>query len=389
MNSEERILAALNHEQTDCVPIHAVGIDGGLADAILGKSPRTAFDVIDDLERQYPKEWVDKVNGIIGDIETNVFSKAIEAAAEIGFDACGVGYIPFKFESKEEMSDIFGRKYKIINLDGNIFPDYIGGTIKNRADWERFPKPDLKEIYSRAGKLYKTIVRRKKKFKNSDFCVMAQDDFASVFPPVWQGMGMESFVRALKSDPKLIEERFEYTTGFVLGLLKTYADCGAKVFFEGGDIAYKMGPLINPKLIEKYVLPSMKRVTEAVHTWGCKIVFHSDGDVTSLLDFVVEAGFDALHCLEPPYVDLDFVKKKVGDKLCLLGNIDTTHVLVDAAKQEVELAVRNAIKKLGSGGGFILSPSNSHPTMTVRNLRWMVEATRKYGIYPLQNNFIE
>jgi uroporphyrinogen-III decarboxylase len=383
MNSKERAWGALNHEPIDRVPIHAVAVDGNICDEILGKSPKSAFDIIDDLEKQYPNEWIDKINGILGEIETNVFTRAMETAAAIGYDTCGAGYIPFKFESKEKMTDVFGRIYKIINDNGNVFPYYVDGMIKTQQDWEIFPKLNLKEIYNRAKKLYKTIIRRSKNFKN-DILIMAQDDYCSVFPPVWQGMGMNAFATALRKKPKLIKERFEQTTEFVLGLFKTYSECGAKVFFEGGDIAFKSGPLINPKYINEYVLPNMKRITEAVHEWGGKIIFHSDGDVTSLLDFVVDAGFDALHCLEPPYVDLKLVKRKVGDKLCLLGNIDTSHILVDGTKEEVYNAVKYAIKHLGPGGGYILSPSNSHPAMSLQRIKWMIKATKKYGTYPLQ-----
>ena len=383
MNSKERVWAALNREPVDQVPIHAVAVDGNISDEVFGKPPRSAFNTIDDLAEQYPEDWVERVNGITGDIETNVFSKAMETAAAIGYDTCGAGYIPFIFESKNEMTDIFGRRYKIINDNGHIFPYYIDGMIKTQEDWENFPKPDIKEIYSRAKKLYKTIIRRSKKFKN-DILIMAQDDYASVFPPVWQGMGMNAFAKALRKNPKMIKERFEMTTDFVLGIFKIYADCGAKVFFEGGDIAFNSGPLINPKYIDQYVLPCMKRVTEAIHNWGGKIIFHSDGDITSLLDFVVDAGFDGLHCLEPPYVDLNLVKKKVGDKLCLLGNIDTSHVLVNGTQKEVEDAVKHAIKALAPGGGYILSPSNSHPVMSYQCIKWMVEATKKFGKYPLE-----
>jgi uroporphyrinogen decarboxylase len=383
MNSKERVWAALNREPVDRVPIHAVAVDGNICDEILGKPPRSAFDIIDDFAEQYPEDWIKRLNGITGEIETNVFSRAMETAAAIGYDTCGAGYIPFIFESKEKMTDVFGRVYKIVNDHDNIFPYYIDGMIKNQQDWENFPKPDLKEIYKRSKKFYKTIIRRSKNFKNN-ICIMAQDDYCSIFPPVWQGMGMNAFARALRKNPKLIQERFNQTTEFVIGLFKIYSELGAKVFFEGGDIAFKSGPLINPKYIDQYVLPSMKKVTEAVHEWGGKIIFHSDGDITSLLDFVVEAGFDALHCLEPPYVDLNLVKKKVGDKLCLLGNIDTSYVLVNGTQKEVEDAVKYAIKALGGGGGYILSPSNSHPAMSYQRIKWMIEATKKYGEYPLR-----
>lgn len=384
MNSKERVWSALNLELVDRVPIHAVAVDGNICDEVLGKPPRTAFDIFDELEDQYPDDWIERVNNLIAEIEINVFSRAMETAAAIGYDTCGIGYIPFKFESKEKMTDIFGRVYKIVNDHGHIFPYYLDGLIKNRQDWDNFPKPNLHEIYKRAKKLYKTIIRRSKKFENPDFCIMAQDDYASVFPPVWQGMGMNAFARALRKNPILIEERFEQTTEFVIGLFKTYSEAGAKIFFEGGDIAFKSGPLINPKYITQYVLPCMKRVTEAVHEWGGKIIFHSDGDITSLLDFVVEAGFDGLHCLEPPYVDLNLVKKKVGDKLCLLGNIDTSHILVKGTQKEVEQAVKLAINALGPRGGYMLSPSNSHPAISYQRIRWMIEATHNLGTYPLQ-----
>ena len=383
MNSKERVWAALNREPVDRVPIHCVAVDGVTYDEVLGKPPRSAFEVIDELEEQYPEDWIKKINNVVGDIEINVFSRSMEAAAALGYDTSGAGYIPFIFESKEKMTDIFGRIYRLVNDHGHIFPYYVDGMIKDQKDWENRLEPDLTEIYRRAKKLYRTVIRRNKKFKN-EICIMAQDDYCSVFPPVWQGMGMNAFAKALRKDPKLIKERFEQTTEFVLGLFKTYAELGAKVFFEGGDIAFRSGPLINPKYIHQYVVPCMKRITEAVHNWGGKIIYHTDGDITSLLDFFVECGFDGLHCLEPPYVDLKLVKKKVGDKLCLLGNIDTSHILVDATKREVEDAVKHAIKSLGPGGGYILSPSNSHPAMSYQRIKWMIEATKKYGVYPLQ-----
>jgi uroporphyrinogen decarboxylase len=286
-------------------------------------------------------------------------------------------------ESREEMTDIFGKRHKIRDIDGNPYPDYYGGYIKNRKDWEAHPKPDLKQEYKNAKKFYKGVLRKCRDIKD-DICIIAQNALTSVFPPVWQGMGMAYFARALKSDPKLIEERFRYTTDFVLTVFKAYADCGAKIFLEGGDIAHRGGPMINPKYFDKYLLPCYQEVSNAIHEWGGKYILHTDGDVTSLLDFIVESGFDGLQCLEPPLVDPYLVKKKVGDKICLSGNIDTKYILVKAQKDEVFQAVQDAIKAMGYGGGFMLSPANFHPDMSVECLNWMIEASKKFGIYPLK-----
>lgn len=144
--------------------------------------------------------------------------------------------------------------------------------------------------------------------------------------------------------------------------------------------------MINPKYFDRYVLPRFQEVSEAIHEWGGKYMLHTDGDITSLLDFIVESGFDGLQCLEPPLVDLNMVKKKIGHKLCLSGNIDTRHILVKGSKEEVFEAVKLAIKALGPNGGAMISPANFHPGMSVERLRWMIEAANKFGVYPLQIN---
>jgi len=382
MNSFERIWATLNLEEPDRIPTHTINIDGNVADKILGRPKKTAFDIFDDLEKQYPDEWIDKINPILLDIEISTFAKAVRAGYELGFDGVGIQYIPFILESRTEMTDIFGKRHKVRNIDGNPYPDYYGGYIKNREDWEAYPKPDLKDEYKKAKKFYKGVLRKCRDIKD-EICIIAQNALTSVFPPVWQGMGMNYFARALKNDLKLVEERFRFCTDFVLTVFKAYSDCGAKIFLEGGDIAHKGGPMINPKYFDKYLLPRYQEVSNTIHDWGGKYILHTDGDVTSLLDFIVESGFDGLQCLEPPFVDPVLVKKKVGDKLCLSGNIDTRHILVDASKDEVIQAVKSAIKALGLGGGFMLSPANFHPGMSVERLKWMIEATKAYGVYPL------
>ncbi len=380
--SEQRIWAALNLEEPDRIPTHTINIDGNVADQIVGKPDRSAFDVFNDLASQYPEDWVERVNQILNDVEISFFAKTIKAGHKIGFDGVGVQYIPFILESMEEMTDIFGKRHKIQNIDDNPYPDYYGGYIKNRQDWETYPKPNFKEEYRKAKKFFKGILRKCRDIKD-EICIFAQNALTSIFPPVWQGMGMSNFARALKNDPELIEERFRYTTDFVLAVFEAYADCGAKIFLEGGDIAHSGGPMINPKYFDKYLLPCYQEVADTIHAWGGKYILHTDGDVTTLLDFIVESRFDGLQCLEPPLVDPYLVKKKIGDKICLSGNIDTRYILVKASKTEVQDAVKEAIKAMGYGGGFMLSPANFHPQMSVERLRWMIETANKYGGYPL------
>jgi len=281
------------------------------------------------------------------------------------------------------MKDIFGRIWEMQNNEGNIFPYYTRGTMNTIEKWEQFKQelPDLTIKYSKFGKRFYRKIN--KKYGDKIF-IMITTDFAGIFESASQGMGLDFFSRSVVKNPGWIKDVFETLADFNIAVFNAYMDAGAEVLIEAGDLAYKDRPMMSPKTFDALLMPAYKRVVESVHQRGQKIVLHSDGQITPLLDFAMNCGFDGLHSLEPSAgVDLGVVKEKVGNKMCLMGNIDTGHVLTHGSKQDVENAVKHAIKTAAPGGGFILSAANMHPAVKVQNLKWMVEAAKKFGNYPL------
>jgi uroporphyrinogen decarboxylase len=98
---------------------------------------------------------------------------------------------------------------------------------------------------------------------------------------------------------------------------------------------------------------------------------------------IVSTGCDGINPVEPVAgMDLATVKKLVGDKVCITGNIDCAHLLPHGTPEEVEQAVIQAIKDAGKGGGYILTSSNSiHSSVNPANFKMMVDACIKYGAY--------
>jgi uroporphyrinogen decarboxylase len=100
---------------------------------------------------------------------------------------------------------------------------------------------------------------------------------------------------------------------------------------------------------------------------------------------IVDTRIDALNPMEPVAgMDIGRVKQKYGKRVCLIGNIDCGYILSEASTEEVVAAVRECILKASPGGGHIVSSSNAiHSSVKPENYRTMVEATKKYGNYPL------
>jgi uroporphyrinogen-III decarboxylase len=390
MECRERVMAALNLEVPDRVPCHTILIDANNVDKILGKPAISDFDTVEQLKKDNSDGWREELTNLIDAVETSVFSRCVEAAATIGLDTMQVGIIPLKVieipgDDRLLMDDIFGRIWEIRDNEGNFNPYYLYGTMNSPEKWE----VTKSEIEGPATEKYTKMIRKffrriNKKHKDKIF-VIVTNDLAGVFESASQGMGMAYYSKMLHKNPKFVKEVHEVIARFTAECYKAYMDVGAEVFVESGDLAYHYGPMMSPKKFYDLLLPAYRIITDTVHERGQKIVLHTDGQVTPLLDFVVDCGFDGLQSLEPTAgVDLALVKKKVGDKLCLMGNIDVAHDLVYGTKDEVYNAVKYAIKTGGPGGGFMVSAANMHPGVKVDNLKWMVEATKKYGEYPLK-----
>ncbi|MFX1327622.1 MAG: uroporphyrinogen decarboxylase family protein [Promethearchaeota archaeon] len=389
MDCRERVLAALNLEEPDRVPTHIIYLDANNVDNILGKPVSTDFDLLEQTKNENPYDWPEKMSDLLEAVETSIFSRCVEAAVKLRLDCMQIGIVPVYFidepdDDRNLMKDIFGRVWEAKNNEGNFNPYYLYGTINTPEKWKETKENIEGPMTEKYIKMVKKFYRRINKKHKDKIFVIVTNDLAGVFESASQGMGMTYYSRMLHKNPRMIKEVHDVIAQFTAACYNSYMDAGAEVFIESGDLAYHTGPMLSPKKFYELLLPAYKIITDTVHERGCKIALHTDGQITPLLDFIVDCDFDGLQSLEPTAgVDLSLVKKKVGDKLCLMGNIDVAHVLTYGTKEEVYDAVKYAIKTAGPGGGFIVSAANMHPAVKVQNLKWMVEATQKFGKYPL------
>ena len=143
---------------------------------------------------------------------------------------------------------------------------------------------------------------------------------------------------------------------------------------------------MSPAVFRQFILPRLKRMIDIIHQEGAFCIKHTDGNINQLLEMLVSAGPDALNPLEPVAgMALKRVKQLVGDRVCLIGNIDCGYLLSMGTPAEVRQAVRQAIADAGTGGGYILSSSNSiHSSCKPENYKAMIDACWEFGEYGVQ-----
>jgi uroporphyrinogen decarboxylase len=100
---------------------------------------------------------------------------------------------------------------------------------------------------------------------------------------------------------------------------------------------------------------------------------------------MIEIGLDGLQALQPSCKDMEQRKLKAafGDKLVLMGCIDTQQVLIEGTPDFVRQKTREALDIMKPGGGYIASPSHDFvlPETPVENVIALYDAVREYGRY--------
>jgi uroporphyrinogen decarboxylase len=251
----------------------------------------------------------------------------------------------------------------------------IEGPIKTLEDAKRYIPPDP-EAPHRLGHLPEYMQR----FKGEKAVVWAQRaDF------MWAAelCRLDDFLLNFVINPKLVHEVLEIVAEFSVALARRAVRAGADVVMLGDDYAFNTAPLMSPAMFKEFILPRLTRVIQAVKDEGAFCVKHSDGNVWSLLDMIVDTGVDAINPLEPVAdMEIAAVKKKYGDRVCLIGNIDCGDLLCKASPEDVMRTVKETISKAAPGGGYIVSSSNTiHSSVKPENYRAMIEATHRYGMY--------
>ncbi len=136
--------------------------------------------------------------------------------------------------------------------------------------------------------------------------------------------------------------------------------------------------LLSPHMFQEFSLPYLKVVTSAIIKNGAIPSLHICGKTEPILEKMLNSGARILEV--DRLVSLSEAKKRVGERVCLMGNVGTD-TLLTGSPADVELEAKRCIEDAGSGG-FILSSGCEVPlNAPVENIGSMVEAARKYGVY--------
>ncbi|HHY82430.1 MAG TPA: hypothetical protein GX505_07095 [Clostridiales bacterium] len=183
-------------------------------------------------------------------------------------------------------------------------------------------------------------------------------------PGCWQDaacmFGIEKLIMETFDDPDWVHEFLKILLKRKLDYINTMTGAPFDILELGGGDA--SSTVISPKLFDSFVAPYDSVLIEAAHKAGQKIVYHTCGGMMPILENIAAMGPDAMETFTPAGMggdaDLAEAKKRIGDKVCIIGGFDQFHFLTGCTPEDTRREVRRCFEAAGQGGGFILSPSD-------------------------------
>lgn len=250
--------------------------------------------------------------------------------------------------------------------------------IQNEEDIERFfaipsepLRPDLSPFFAEEKKLGDKVA----------MSIVVTDPVGTIAPL----FSRIDFILKIFKENKVVTEMMDTIYERCFAHLEYLLAKGARPVFWISGPEYVAPPLFHPSYFREFAAKYDRKLIRLAHQYNMPVIIHCHGSVNALLETFASIGTDGLHPIEPPPMGdtpLSEAKRKIGDRVCLVGNIQIGDILV-STREEMDQKVKQAICE-GGPCGLILDTSASPywtplPEGALNNFIQYIQSGIKYG----------
>lgn len=330
LTHRERVRLALDHRETDRVPI---------TDICAGINPPA---------RKALEEYLQRARGL-----------SVDAYLQPLIDIRPVGpaYIGPPLPPR---TDIWGVRRMPVSYGSGAYDEiefYPLVEANDPADLDRHPWPTTDWFdYSVLPDRIATIERE------GDYALVCGG--GNIFESSWYMRGFQRMCEDLALNPELAGAIMTRVTDFFCEHARRILEAARgriDLAFTADDIGGQEGLLMSLDMWARNLKPHHVRLNRVIHECGAKVVYHSDGAVMPAVPGLIDMGIDVLQALQFDAKGMDPValKRDFGDRLCFEGGISVQRTLPFGTPDDVRREVEERVRVLGRNGGYLLSPSHA------------------------------
>jgi uroporphyrinogen decarboxylase len=338
MNRRSRVLAAINHHQTDFVPYNFHAVPGTWQKVCAHYGLGDTHEAMEFIGNHVVKvgsdfnydPWADDV----GEVELTVSGGPVRTALD---EAGGL--------HRDEFGCVWDRR-------GSL-PHPMAYPLADKPDLDSYTFPDP----YRAGR-FDQAAKLADRYRGQVFLFGKLG--MALFERAWSIRGMTQVLMDMVERPEFVEELLDRVLHeWNLPIIEQQLALGVDGFYFSDDWGSKTGLLFSPKMWRRFIKPRLAVMYEKCREAGVVVGQHSDGAVGRLFPELIELGLQVFNPLSPSIMDPAPYKEKWGDALCFYGGIDVEHTLPFGTPDDVRREIRARAEIMGQGGGYILQSSHT------------------------------
>ncbi len=382
MNSRQRLLTSLNHQEPDRVPfdlgstqvtgIHRIAYQGLRRALHLPEGTLQLCDTIQGLalpgEDLIQRLGVD-VRGLFPRNSHNWnVSEALQGDYFVYHDEWGITH----------------RRPAPDGLYFSVWETPLGSDF-SAQDIRRFAWPDFSDPLRIEG-----LRQQAQAYRDLGYAVVLKDPYAGVFEMSQRIVGMETILMAMASEPARAEALFDRLTELKLSFwemaLPRLGDL-VDVVTGADDYGTQASQLISPRMYRKLLKPRWKLIFDRIHNLAphVHVFFHSCGSVRPLIPDFIEIGVQILNPVHVRAAGMEPIalKRDFGADIVFWGGgVDTQDTLPHGTTRQVQDEVMRTIEVLAPGGGYVFNTvHNIQADVPPENILAMWQALQTYGVY--------
>ena len=413
MTSRECVLAAINHQQSDHVPVDLGATPSSGISAIsysnlvkhIGKPdlPVLIYDVVQQLAQ--PDDMILDYFGIdVLDIGRTFNEKKSDWLPTVLSDGTPAFYPkwfnPIKMNDgsyvtfDDDKNLILSRMPAESNYFDQVYFPYVNGFPASYEDldiemgrvmwardvhspWDHLKNPDFWE------KLRENTLRLRQDTDKALLIVCGCNLFE------WGTFlrRIDNFLMDLITDPINVEKLLDQLLVRHLSTLEKVCDAVGDVvdiIRFGDDLGMNTGPFMDPETYRRLFKPRHKILCDYVKTHSKMHTFiHSCGSISLLMPDMIEAGFEIFNPVQTRTYNMapDFLKREFG-KDCTFwgGGIENVGTLNNGTPEQIRDQVLERMEIFSRGGGYVFNTvHNILPDVPPENIITMFDAVKEFN----------
>jgi len=201
----------------------------------------------------------------------------------------------------------------------------------------------------------------------------------SLFERAWTLCSMEDLLCYMITDPDFVHEFFQKITDYNLKKVEISLEYDLDGNYFGDDWGQQKGLIMGPSHWREFCKPYFKQMYDKAKNAGRYVVQHSCGDISEIYDDIIEIGLNVHQTFQPEIFPLEKFKPILDKRLAIWGGISTQADLPNKTPDEIREITRKTIDIMWKNGGYIAAPTHCVPgDVLVENLIAMVEVFESY-----------